>query len=288
MTKHVKPTKEQLQKDIEASQKKLEDLEKERNPAPSPSPSAAPSPSPSAASPSPSAAPSPSPSPSSPAPSGSPSPSGAPSPSPSPSQSPKKKDEKKTSASAAEAIILNARNKKYDEAVAMAEQIKEPEDDVMVAEYGKTEWDEMTDAQKKLAKKAWVSDVKMQIVVNASKEGKAVTDWIVKVNTFLEDPKTLNKHPQLEGKQADFKSFSLKESRRGLDFETLVLAFIGEQSTKVPDKKKGEMFPKGGSGKHGKPAPKDDMLTAAQGRLLMKTDYKAYKAKLIAGKIKNE
>lgn len=284
---HVKPTKEELQHQIEESKKKLEELGKKRNPAPSPS--AAPSPSPSAApSPSPSAATSPSPSPSHAAPSASPSPSSAPAPSPSPSPSPSKKEAKKTSASAAEAIILNARNKKYDEAVAMAEQIKEPEDDVMVAEYGKAEWDEMTDSQKKLAKKAWVSDVKMQIVVNASKEGKAVTDWIGEVNTFLEDPKTLNKYQSLEGKQAEFKSFALKESRRGLDFDTLVLAFIGELSTKVPEKKKGEMFPKGGSGKHGKPAPKDDMLTAAQGRLLMKTDYKTWKAKLIAGKIKNE
>jgi len=279
MANHVKPTKEELKAKVTEAQKKLDELNAKPSPSASPSPSKAPSASPS---PSPSSAVSAS---ASPSPSKS---NGSPSASPSPSESPEDKAKKKAAASSAEAQILHSRTKKYDDAVIEAENIKEPEDAVMIAEYGKDAWEEMSDGNKKLAKKNWVNEKRFELISNASKEGKVAQAWVEKIDTFIKDPKNLNKHPELEGKTDDFKLFAMKPSRRGLDFEEILLAFRGFLADSPPKKNKGKMFEQGGSGKHGKPENKDDKLSASQGRALRKSDYNAWKEKLKAGKIRNE
>lgn len=293
MANHHKPTKEELQQGMKESLEKLEKLPKPdpNNPDskkgnPTPSPSAAPSPSPSHA------APSASPSPSKAAPSASPStspsqPSASPSPS-EPDEDEKERLRKKAAASSREAQLLHQKNKKYNEALTEAENLKPPTEQEMEAEYGKDEWEDMSEGSKQLARNAWLSNKRFEIMSKASKEGRDVQEWTEKVDKFLADPKNLNKYPELEGKQEDFKLFTMKESRRGLDFEDLVLAFNGEIAKNPPKKNKGKMFEQGNGGGKQKPQPKDDKLSAAQGRALMKTDYKKWKQLLKAGKIKNE
>ena len=282
---HIKPTKEQLKKGAEEALKKLESMPKPGDNEPKPSPSApVPSPSPSTAIPTPSpseAVPSPSPS--------------EPVPSPSPSPAPGDEDDddevtkakKKASASAREALVLHARTKKYDEAVAEADLVEPPTDEEMIAEYG-AEWETMSDGQKKLARNAWVSDKRFAIMSKVSKEGRDIEEWNKKVSDFIEKPQTLIAHPQLERKQEEFKTFAAKLTRRGLDMEDLVLAFLGELALNPKKKNKGQMFEKGSPGKKDRPQPKDDKLSASQGRALMKTDYKKWKQLLKAGKIRNE
>lgn len=283
MGTHVKPTKEQLKKGAEDALKKLESMPKPGEDAvPSPSPSTAiPTPSPSAAAPSPSpseAIPSPSPSDS------------VPSPSPTPSEEIDDETQKlkeRASASAREAQVLHSRTKKYDEAVDEAEKVEPPTEEEMKAEYG-DEWQDMSDANKKLARNTWVSNKRFEIMSKVSKEGKNIQEWNEKVDKFIEDPKTLIAHPQLERKQEEFKAFAAKPTRRGLEMEDLVLAFIGEVSTQKRPKQKGSMMEKGSAGRKDKPKPNDGTLSAAQGRALMKSDYKKWKTLLKAGKIKNQ
>lgn len=296
MAKHVKPTKEQLLKGIEDSKKKLKELEK-NPPALSPTPTPTPTPTPSATpSPTPTASPSATPSPTATA-----SPSATPSPSyslsasasVSPSKPPKEdeleKERKKSRASSREAQVLYSRTKKYDEAVEEAEAVQLPDDKTMQEKYGKDDWEGMSSGQQLLAKEAWVSNKRFEIMSKVSKEGKDIQEWNKKVDKFIEDPKTLNKYKELEGKQDEFKEFCSKPTRRGLDFEDLVLAFNGELAKNPPKKNKGKMFERGvGGDKRNRPKPNDGTLTAAQGRALMKTDYKKWKQLLMAGKISNK
>lgn len=282
MGTHVKPTKEELKRGMEASLQKLETLPKPGEDDPKPSPSApVPTPSPSSAAPTPSPSDAiPSPSPSSAAPSGSPSPSEAP-------DDELVKAKKKASSSAQEALVLHARTKKYDEAVVQAEKVEPPTEEEMVAEYG-TEWESMSEGQKKLARNAWVSDKRFTIMSSVSKEGRDLDAWNEKVDKFVGDPKTLIKYPTLERKEEEFKLFAAKPSRRGLDMDDLVLAFKGELADNPKPKHKGKMMEKGSAGRKDIPLKKDDRLSAAQGRALMKTNYKEWKRLLKAGKIKND
>ena len=194
---------------------------------------------------------------------------------------------KKLSNSAREAQVLQSRTKKYDEAVEQAEAIAEPTDEIMVKEYGNDSWNDMTTVEQKLAKKSWVNEQKFNILSTVAKEGKDIEKWNTTVDAFVGDPKTLIAHPQLEGKVEDFKLFAMKPSRRGLDFEDLVLAFNGNLALNAPAKNKGKMFETGTAGQGIKQAPKDDKISPEQAAVLMNTDYKKYKEMLIADKIRN-
>lgn len=194
---------------------------------------------------------------------------------------------KKLSNSAREAQVLQSRTKKYDEAVAQAESIAEPTDEIMVKEYGNDGWNDMTTVEQKLAKKNWMNEQKFNILSAVSKEGRDIEKWNATVDAFIGDPKTLIAHPQLEGKVEDFKLFAMKPSRRGLDFEDLLLAFNGNLALNPPVKNKGKMFETGTAGQGIKQAPKDDKISPEQAAVLMNTDYKKYKEMLIAGKIRN-
>lgn len=284
MANHQKPTREELEANIKKAQEELKTLPKpgeENKPTPSPS---APVPSPSEPVPSPSE-PIPSPSPSEPVPSPSPSPS---SPDGEDDDDEKESLKKKATSSAREAQVLHARTKKYDEAVDEADKVTEPDDDVMISEYGKDDWEGMSEGQKKMAKQTWVSNKRYEIMSSAAKEGREVQKWNADVDAFVENPKNLIKYPELDGKQEDFKLFAQKPTRRGLDFEDLVLAFNGELAKKPPKKNKGKQMPTGSAGTRNKQKNNDGTISAAQGRTLMKTDYKKYKQLLIAGKIRNK
>lgn len=288
---HVKPTKAQLKAEAEKKLREAEELERQGKgaPQPTPSPSAGVSPSPSEGAPSSSPSPSEAPSFSV---SASPSeslPSGSLSASPSPSAAPDDEAErqrKRAAASAREAQILHARTKKYDEAVIEAEAVQVPTDEQMIEEYGKDDWEDMSPGQQRLAKETWVSNKRFEIMSKASKEGKDIQQWMDKVNTFIEDPKTLNKYPVLEGKQEEFKEFAAKPTRRGLDFDDLVLAFKGDLKDNPQQKKKGQMFEKGSPGRKEAPKPNDGKLSIEAAAKLKKTDYKKWKEYLKAGKIR--
>ena len=195
---------------------------------------------------------------------------------------------KKLTNSAKEAQVLQSRTKKYDEAVGEAEAIVEPTDAEMSAEYGTTEWQEMTLTEQKLAKKSWINEKRFEIMSKVAKEGKDIEKWNSAVDTFVGDPKVLISHPELEGKTEDFKLFAMKPSRRGLDMEDLILAFNGDQILNAKPKNKGKMFESGVAGNKDKPQPGADKLTPAQSRTLMNTDYKKWKELLKQGKISNE
>ena len=193
--------------------------------------------------------------------------------------------EKKAKASAREAQVIGFKNKEIVGAVEKANELPEPTKEELEKEY--PEWEEMTPTEQKLAKDSFVGKQKFDIIHGAISKFKKVDEWNEKIETFVGDPVTLVNFPELEGKLDEFKDFASKPTRRGLEFEDLLLAFSGEQALKKPAPKKGEMFPQGSGGPAEPPKPQDDKIGPDEARVLMKTNYAEYKRLLVAGKIRN-
>lgn len=252
---HHKPTKEELEAGIKASQEKLEKLETpKKEPKPEPTPSE-----------------------------------------PVPESKEESKEEpkepqddykKKFSESTREAQVLHAKNKKVNEAIDRAVALPEPTEEELKAEYAN--WDELDEFAQKMARDVVSSKKKMEVLAEATKEFKDIDAWNEKVDKFVDDPKVLVKHPELDGKEEEFKVFATKATRRGVDFEDLVSAFAYDISKQTKPKQKGQMFETGSGGPNEKPKPHDDTISPEEGRKLRTTDYKKWKEMLTAGKIRNE
>lgn len=200
---------------------------------------------------------------------------------------PEKEDFRKRYAdSTREAQQLAFKNKELNRAIEDAAGVPLPTEDELRKEY--SEWEEMTPTEQRLASDNFQNKRKFELIHGATEKFKQVDEWNEKVDEFITDPKALIAHPELEGKIDDFKMFASKPSRRGWDFEDVVLAFNGEVAKNKPLPKKGKMFETGVGGNK-EPAKADDgKLSVDEGRKLMKTDYKKYVQLLKEHKIRNE
>jgi hypothetical protein len=189
---------------------------------------------------------------------------------------------KKFANSTREAQILAAQNKKMAEALERASDVAEPTDEELVKEY--PGWEDMTDFEKKMAKKDMINDRRFTAINEVSKEFKDFDKWKVKVDEFITDPNTLISNPLLEGKEEEFKLFTMKENRQGVDFDTLVSAFLYSAEKERP-KHTGKMFETGSGGPKVTPKPKSDKISLEQAALLRKTDYPRYKEMVKNNKI---
>lgn len=192
---------------------------------------------------------------------------------------------KKFSESSREAQVQGFKNKEIQTAVDAAAQIPDPSEEDLKVAY--PTWEEMTETEQMLAKDNLLNKRRFELVHEATEKFKKVDEWTEQVDTYTGDPKTLIAHPELEGKVEEFKQFVSKPSRRGIDLEDLVLAFGGEQAKIVPVVHKGQMFEQGSSGTL-PDKPKDDKISLEESKILQKSNYKLWKEKLIAGKIRNE
>ncbi len=107
------------------------------------------------------------------------------------------------------------------------------------------------------------------------------------MQTWTTDPKTRNKHQDLEGKSEEFIAYASTKERVNNDLPTLVTAFLADRAaSKVV--KKGQNFPTSGGGNAAPVKVDDGKISAIEGRALMKSDYEKFKTMLKAGKIRNE
>ncbi len=262
MPNHVKPTKEELATN---AQKALEEAEALKNtPEPLETPPSEPVPS----------EPIPTPPPSEPIPS-------EPVPSKEIIKDVAQREKERLIASAQEAQILHAKNKKMTEALEKAMSEAEPTDDEIVKEF--PDWDVMSDFEKKMARESLTNKKRMSALDEIVKENKDLESWQTKVDEFITDPANLNKHPELDGKLDEFKLFATKPTRRNIDFEDLVPAFLYGMKPEPP--KKGKMFETGSGGPNDKGKPKGDKINIDEARILRNTDYNKYREMLKAGKI---
>lgn len=190
---------------------------------------------------------------------------------------------KKFSESSREAQKINAKNKVLNQAIAQAGEIDDVSEDELLKYH--PDWEIMTDTEKRLAREALISTKRFQIMHEASKVTEKIEKWGEDVDKYLEDPKLLVDHPELEGKLDDLKYFATLQGNHGTDLTTLTKAFLYEQSIKPKPVNKGAMFETGSGGPNDRIKPKSDKLTVSEGATLMKTDYKKWLEYSRAGKI---
>ena len=189
---------------------------------------------------------------------------------------------KKFVSSQREAKVLHSKLKGFEK----ASEVPDPTDQDMVKEY--PDWEDMSDFEKKIAKNDWKNERRNQAIDQVIVESKNVDNWNKKVDDFIADPANLVKNPRLEGKLEDFQIFAEKPSRRNVDFEDLVSAFLFNLDENKPAKKKGKMFETGTGGSSKKAKSTSDKISVEQASALKQTDYAKYKRYLMAGKISTE
>jgi len=183
-----------------------------------------------------------------------------------------------------EAQVLHARDKKLFETLEAIDEIPEPTEEELVKEF--PDWDVMTEFEKRIAKNDIINGKKFNSLDKMRKDFKDIDVWQGKIDEFIEDPKNLTKYPKIDGRTDEFKIFASKPSRRGVDFEDLIPAFLYDNETNRP-KHKGKMF-ETGQGDSKPTKPKSNKLSIEDARELRKTDYNKFKKLLIAGKIESE
>lgn len=191
----------------------------------------------------------------------------------------------KLSASARENQRIYAKNRVINQALAQADDIDEPTETDLKGEY--RDWDTMSDLEKTFAKEMLVSKRWRATIAQAKEQAEKIEKWNESITKFVDDPKTYNAYPDLEGKSDDFKEFAAQEENNSVPMKILVSAFLHEQSSgKTPNK--GRMFESGSGGPNERPQPKSDKLTLDQARKLRDTDYTKWREYLMAGKIEND
>jgi len=186
---------------------------------------------------------------------------------------------KKFTESSREAQILYSKNKKMAEAIEKAGAVAEVTDEEAAKDL--PDWDIMTDTEKRLAKDNILFKRKFSAISESTQEFKSMEAWNTKVDGFIDDPKTLIDHPELEGKVEEFKVFVTKESRRGADLVDMIGTFLFNNGK---TKHIGKQIESGGASAT-KPNPNSDKITLDEARILRTRDYPEYKRLLKLGKI---
>jgi hypothetical protein len=220
-----------------------------------------------------------------------------PSPSPDvpPEKSPKKEEPKKEEKpmedwkkrhdeSTREAQRLYRNNSQMMTAIAEASNLPDPTEEELKTEY--KNWDDLSETERTFAKDSFINKRFRASVAKAAAEQKGVQEWRDRVDSFIEDPRTLTDNPDLEGKEDEFLEFVLADNKLvGTDFSILVGAFLHAESKKPKKTNKGDMFPTGKSGPAEKPHRKSDKISQSDAEVLKISNYKKYLEFLKAGKI---
>lgn len=185
---------------------------------------------------------------------------------------------------AKENIILHTQNKKMNEALNEAMSQQEVTEDELKANY--SDWDVMSDFEKQMAKESLINSKRFGALEKITKENEGLEKWQKQVDEKLEDPATFTNHPKLEGREDEFKLFSLKKTRRNMEFDDLAKAFLYDLEEKAPARSKGQMFETGTGGPSDKPKVKTK-LTIDEAQRLRETNYNEWKKQLKSGNIES-
>lgn len=187
------------------------------------------------------------------------------------------------SQSTREAQVLAAKNKKLVETIDEAANLAEPTEDELRREY--SDWDQMTDKEKRLFKDNLINKRKFNLVHEAVLDARKVDEWAEKVDTFVTKKTLLDEYPQLEGKEDDFKTFAMKPSRRGVDLEDLARAYL-YNADPAPPKHRGSLLETGTGGPREKETNRG--YTPEEVKRIRETDQRKYQQLIKEGKIKIE
>ncbi len=200
-------------------------------------------------------------------------------------EEPKEDYKKKFVEQGRENIVLHSKNKQINEALEKAMQSPEPTEEELTKKY--PDWEMMSEFEKGMAKDSLTNSRRFNALGEITKTNKAIEEWQTKVNSYIDDPKTLIDNSALEGREEEFRLFASKPTRRGVDFEDLTKAFLYDVELKKPKKNKGKMFETGSGGPNDRSKPNLGKISLEEARQLRNTDYNKYRELLNAGKIDN-
>ena len=192
--------------------------------------------------------------------------------------------ETKFKQSTKEATTLHFRNKQMKDAVNDAKTIGEPTDDE-IRDYAKQlgeDFDSLDNFTKNLLKRNLVNEQKFDKVSNVIEDKEELDNWVGDVSEYVNDEKILNKYPSLANRSTEFIRFSSKKSRRGMDMEDLVAAFMYSEVQGTP-KKKGSLLLNRGGGQD--PMPQKKGFDADDLQALRNKDPKKYMEAVKSGKV---
>jgi len=201
-----------------------------------------------------------------------------------PKKKPKQDLKKKLSASARENQKILAENRSMTKALADADDIPEPTEAELKEEYGKDEWEVMSNTEKKFAKEAVTSMRWRAAIKKAKDQSKKISKWGERVSKFINDPQTLIDNPKLEGQTNKFIKFATEDENNSVPINILVSAFLHENSS-GKKKNKGGQFQRGKGGQNTKLEPKSTKISLEDARIMKANDYDEYKRQLAAGNI---
>lgn len=169
--------------------------------------------------------------------------------------------------------------------VVTPKEVAEPTEEEL-REYIKQEgsdFDELTNFEKSMAKKNLINDRKVSSLLEASSAQKKIVEWNNKIDTFLSTTNDNPKYVNLGGNEAKFKEFCMKEENRGINIESVLLpAFLYNLPAKPP--KRGSLLEHGGGGE--RVEHKEGVVDAEMAAKLRKDDPREYARQVKAGKIK--
>lgn len=194
---------------------------------------------------------------------------------------------RKFSASSNENQKISTAKRVINNAISDASNLPEPTEEELVAKYGESKWDVMTDVEKESAKEIIINQRFRAKVAEGQEQATKIEKWNESVEKFINDPKILNDNPDLEGKEQEFIDFATDTKNNNVAFETLVPAFLYKQSQSKP-KNKGSQLPQGSGGANNRDASKTGKLTIEQGRALRESNYTEWKVQLQAGNIQED
>jgi len=186
-----------------------------------------------------------------------------------------------------EAVILNEQNKQLTESLSKINEVKEPTEEELIkaARIEGFEWDDMDNFSKSMFKKGYIQDQKLSIVNSAVQNVKNIDEWANKVDTFLTANEREQKDKALIGKEAQFRTFAMIGSHRGVSMDILVKAFLHDLPKVNVKQKGGLMLTRGGGAKVEK---KDNLKDADYVSIQRKNSPRAYMEAAKKGKINIE
>jgi hypothetical protein len=158
------------------------------------------------------------------------------------------KRKKELAESKREALIQNARNKQLTEKINLAKNLSVTDADIKSeAEKEGLDFDTLEPFQKTMLKRTILAERRFDTVSEVVVEDNKVTEYLGKVDEFLEQQDTQRSFPRLAGHEDAFKAFAVKPTRRGLDFEDLATLFLANVPL-TKKRMKGSLLPRGGGG----------------------------------------
>ncbi len=195
--------------------------------------------------------------------------------------------EKRHKAQQTEAQILAARNREFINKVDQASKLPEPTIDELKAYISNdgAEWDDLTSYEQTMAKKNYRLEKQFSIVNEAVQITKKIDEWAIKVDEFIDSTENKAEFVKLQGHEAEFRAFAMKESHRGAAIDTLLLpAFL--QNLPTVTKKRGSIFETGGGGEA--PEKPGKISTEEAARIRETKGEKAYKRLVQSGQIDDD